>query len=222
MQKDPYFDQAGFPLLWVDEITSYMYFFPVTKIQFETFICQVPDQQFGHNWYSEITHLNKRISPHLLTKDNYWQLFITGIKPDEVQRYQNWCNEDGHEYYVSTPNQWKDLYQILKNKEPINLETLVLQADRRFYTSATQLEEIITSFCEYSNRPYTLADQMLMSFGVMEWAIIDLTKPRWGGMGEPHPRFFRILNSADQGIAIEPKSPLVDRLPSYGFRLFMR
>ena len=223
MQKDEfYFDQAGFPLLWMDEIKSYVYFLPITKVQFETFICQIPDPRFNINWYGEITKLNKRISPHLLSKDNYWQLFMTGIKPDEVECYQNWCNKDGHEYYVPTPKQWKDLYQIVKNKEPINLEKLVLKADRRFYTSATKLEEILTSFCKRTNRTYTLADQLLMSLGVIEWVIIDLVKFRWGGMGEPHPSFFRIINSADQGIAIEPKSPLADRLHSYGFRLFMR
>jgi hypothetical protein len=220
MQKDKfYFDQTGFPLLWVDDIKSYVYFFPITKIQFETFICQVPDQRFGNPWYSEITKLNKRISPHLLTKDNYWQLFITGIKPDEVHSYQDWCNGFGNKYRVPTPKDWKELYQIAKEMEPIDLEEFAIKKDPKFYTAAKKIEEIVLGFCKHNNRAYTLADQMLMNFGVMEWVIIDPVKFRWGGMGEPHPRFYSIINSAD--IAIEAKSPLVDRLHSYGFRLFM-
>jgi hypothetical protein len=220
MQKDKfYFDQAGFPLLWVDELTSYVYFFPVTKIQFETFICQVPDQRFDDHWYSEVTKLNQRTSPRLLTKDNYWQLCITGIRPDEIQCYQDWCNKDDFKYYVPTPKNWKELYQIVKNKEPVDLEEFALKKDLRFYTSAKKLEEIVLGFCKRSNRAYTLADQMLMTFGVMEWVVIDPVKSRWGGMGEPHPKFYSIISSAD--IAIEAKSPLVDRLYSHSFRLFM-
>jgi hypothetical protein len=220
MQKEKFhFDLAGFPFLWVDEVNSYVYFFPVTKIQFETFICQVPDQRFDNRWYSEVTKLNQRISTHLLTKDNYWRLFITGIRPDEIQCYQDWCNRDGYKYYVPAPKDWKELYQIVKNKEPVDLDEFALKRDLRFYTLAKKLEEIVLDFCNRNNRAYTLADQMLMTFGVMEWLVIDPVKSRWGAMGEPHPKFYSILGSIDN--AIPATSPLVDRLHSHGFRLFM-
>ena len=217
-----HFDPAGFPLLWIKEIDSFVEFLPITKIQFEFFLSQMVDPRFDQLWYDEILQQNGRISPHLIDNTNYWQLFLTGIRPDEIESFQKWCEKDGHSFYVPTLDLWTTLYQVVKNQKPINIEDLVQHLDQKMHALFLGLEKTVLELCHNYNRSYTLADQMLMRFGIMEWVKQDSLATRWGGMGEPYPSFFPVIKGPDQGIAKQPKFPFRDRMKSYGFRLFAR
>jgi hypothetical protein len=68
----------------------------------------------------------------------------------------------------------------------------------------------------------TLADQMLMRMGVMEWVGTPNQRFQWGGMGETNPEFHGSLFTPDHGQPSQPTNPDDERLTYYGFRLIWR
>ena len=49
---------AGAMVVWVKAISAYMDLLPVTKIQFEYFLCDTLDPRFTAQWYDQILQIN--------------------------------------------------------------------------------------------------------------------------------------------------------------------
>jgi len=213
-------DPTGFPMVWIEQIDAYIHWYPVTKIQFERFLCDTPDSHFDAAWYDEINDLNPRVSPRNVRLDNYWQSFLTGIKPDEVERYARWC---GMEYSIPRLNDWFTCYQILKSEDPIDSDPVKdVDLSPRTKDLLRNLGQASRSALHEVGYDRSLADQLLMRMGVMEWVECQNQRSRWGGMGETFPRFHGALFTPDYGQPSIPNNPDEIRLPHYGFRLIRR
>jgi len=215
-------DKAGFPMVWVESVSSYVHWIPVTKIQFEIFMCDLPNKDFNDSWYRELLSLNKRISPKNITKKDYWQLFITGIKPSEAESYANWCASDGNEYKIPTLEEWNDIYKSLK-EQPISKDLFSkIKLSTRTELLISKLDGIVQSLYKTAGVSYSLADQMLMRYGVMEWVQHESRRQDWAGMGQTDAGLQSMLRTADSGTPETPKNVNENRFHYYGFRLLRR
>lgn len=216
-------DRTGFPMVRISVLDAYVHWLPVTKIQFELFMAATSNSLFDSRWYDEILELNPRITPAAIRPNNYWQAFLTGITPVEAQRFAQWC---GPEFALPTLEEWNTAYQELKELPECQLEKLggLGSSTGRTRTLFTQLDSsgrVVTEQIGGYN-PRTLADQMLMRLGVMEWVECTTQRVRWGGMGITHPVFYGALQNPDHGQPMLPISPETNRLRHFGFRLIKR
>ncbi len=223
-------DRTGFPLLYVGAIDAYVHWIPITKVQFEYFICDNPSTHFDEGWYQEVLALNPRLSYTRLASRhrrsrtvNYWELFLTGINPEEIHLFCEW-NEatTGKEFWIPTELDWRQLYQFLTEQESIlDIEELFNNAGVSARAlSVLKAADNASKSLGKRNMPRSLAHQMLMSQGVMEWVACEEGRNDWGGMGNPDSNFQSIMRSPD-GPTDNPRDPGGRRLRHYGFRLIV-
>lgn len=214
-------DPTGFPMLWVEAIRAYMHWTPVTKIQFEYFLCAVPDSHFDASWYDEVLTLNPRVTPAAMRASNYWNALLSGIKPSEAQRFVRWYGEG---YMLPTLDDWFAAYNMLKAlpPEPATVIDEMGNLRDRARQLLTRMETASRAALAEVGYDRTLADQMLMRMGVLEWVEYRHREHEWGGMGETYPRFHGLLFRPDDGKPSTPNNPEADRLKHYGFRLIWR
>lgn len=220
-------DQVGFPLIWIESLNAYMHWLPVTKIQFEYFLCAEPDPQFDAQWYETLLKLNPRVSPQNLTNNNYWGALLSGILPAEAGHYARWC---GTGYALPTLDEWRKAYNFLKT-QPVQPQEILNQMKQQYSQKLservlrllTQLETIQPRIWRDAElKPTSLADQMLMRMGVLEWVESNELRNHWGGMGQTHARFHGSMFTPDHGQPSRPNDPENVRLHHYGFRLLWR
>ena len=216
-------DPTGFPMLWVESLGAYVHWAPVTKIQFEHFICDAGDRAFDLRWYETVMALNPRLAPGKLTIANYWQAFASGILPVEAQRFAFWC---GKGYRLPSAEHWRLAYRELASLplEDLDAPDLWTGGDGaaspplspRARQLLQRLEEAAASAATTMGYSRRLADQMLLRLGVLEW-VTD--QDRWGGMGEPFPAFCGNLAAPERDAPILPWNAESERLACFGFRL---
>jgi hypothetical protein len=214
-------DRAGFPLLWIEDLRAYIHWFPVTKLQCEYFLCAEPDRRFDESWYDELLTLNPRITPTGINARNYWQALLSGITPSEAQRFARWCGED---YDIPTQKEWLQAYRYLKTLPPATSPDVLQQMGElrpRTRTLLQRLDEAARNAIKEGGYEYTLADQMLMRMGVMEWVACADLRPPWGGLGKTPSELGSRFSNPDQGTPSKPTDPEI-RSRAYGCRLLRR
>lgn len=205
-------DRSGFPLLRISTLRKYVGWLPVTKIQLELFLCETADNRFGPRWYDEILSLNPRIVASELRRQNYWRAFATGLLPLETGSYLRWL---GDGYRLPTSNEWFDVFEYLDHQEPkrVDWRTEPLNLKPR----VVDLLEAMDVYAGDS-RPRSLAEQMLLVGGVMEWVAIQDSDLRWGGLGEIPPSFGGLLFDPREGVPHCPLHPERERISYFGLR----
>jgi hypothetical protein len=219
-------DRAGFPMILVEPKSGsepvYVHWLPITKIQFEIFMCEMPSIDFSDTWYKEILKLNPRISPKNATKKNYWNLFITGLRPAEAEAYANWAIADEGELTLPTLDDWNSIYQYLKTQPPLVDPFVKLKLSERIKLLISKVDSIVENLYKSAKFPYSLADQMLMRYGVMEWVQYESRGQDWAGMGQTDAGLQSMLRNPDSGVPEIPKNIETNRFHYYGFRLVKR
>jgi hypothetical protein len=209
--------KTGFPMVWVEDIRAYIHWLPVTKVQIEYFLCDTPvNKDYNESWYNELIDLNGRVSPKQAKKKDYWQLFLTGIKPEEAQYFAEWCGEG---YRLPTVEEWNKTYRIFKDMAAV--ETLPSQFHLTGRASAI-VEKINEIGIErFRNNPAgrMIVDQMVMRYGVMEWVEVAKSTYNWGGMGQTDAGFQSMIRTPENGTPEIPRDVKEIRLRYYGFRL---
>lgn len=209
-------DPAGFPMIWCEEVGAYVHWLPVTKIQFEYFLCDVPDAYFDGAWYERLLGLNTRISPGRVTPSNYWHTLMTGLQPSEAHRFAAWC---GDEYRLPSAEQWATVYNSFAAQPSVRLTA-------REWNGLTPrvrelLERIDVASTEVANRMRqgpSRASQMLLRHGALEWVRVESPVWSWGLKGEPLPEFCGNLGAPfDSALAVEEAES--SRFFAAGFRL---
>ena len=214
-------DRTGFPMVYSNAINAYVSWLPTTKIQFEYFLCSQPDSRFDSTWYEKILAMNERVSPRDISAANYWNAFITGVKPSEALSYCAWCGDD---FALPTLAEWNLVFAEFRDADPVP-STDVPGNDLPGPRAQTLVEQLsAASGKSAADVGYTpsMADSMLLRSGVMEWVEYKEEGLSWGGKGEPSPKFHGSLVSAADRQPSLPHNPEGDRLYYYGFRTIKR
>lgn len=215
-------DRAGFPMTWIEPLGAYLHWLPVTKVQFEYFLCDRPSARFDQDWYDALLRLNRRISPRQIDGSNYWHALLTGITPPEAQAFAQWCGDDGHGHYrLPTAEEWFKAYSALRTEPPLDLAAIeALELSPRARLIVQKLDAAVASVRgEGGGR--TMADQMLMRHGVMEWVECKEGRSPFGAYGRPNKQLEGRLINLEAGQMSIPND-LEQRLVAYGFRLLRR
>jgi formylglycine-generating enzyme required for sulfatase activity len=218
-------DRTGFPMVYIDELDAYLHWVPVTKLQFEQYLCAEPEGQHNGPWYDQVLRLNPRVAPDRVGHGNYWQSFVTGVVPDEAQAFARWCGEG---YSVPTLDEWFVAYSLLRALPPTSIQgpesfsRAGAQLSARAYTLLSRLEAASSRACVQVNYERTTAHQMFLRLGVMEWVELNDQRSRWGGMGETTAQFHGNLFTPDHKQPSRPHQPESQRLHYFGFRLLWR
>ena len=217
MQLDIMLDTAGFPMIWVAPLNGYLSWLPATKIQLEYFLSATNDTTFDEAWYYRVNEMNPRIAPGQVNSKNLFQTLVTGVLPNEARRYALWC---GSHYDLMTVQEWGEAFDEL-NKEPASPDYI------RQITSRDGLRERPKRLIEMmgqatKERAKTLAEQMLMRGGVIEYVYESLDRNSYEGQGVAHselpgggmrkPKELVKLNNKTEGT----------RMRQFGFRLLHR
>jgi Sulfatase-modifying factor enzyme 1 len=211
-------DRLGFPMVLVPEADLYVQALPVTKIQFERFLCDVLDAHFDQKWYSTILRLSPRISPQRVWAGNYWQAFLTGVLPMEAERFARWM---GPGYRLPTEAEWSAIFHAAS---AVVGEVGALGAWSIPSTRGRELLQRVgaslLSAAERLEYPSDLATSMGLRLGVLEWATASRDDGlRFVGLGEPHPAFCGNLWDPEESQTVCPADLESERSPIFGFRL---
>lgn len=211
-------DSKNSPMIWIEPLQGYLHWLPITKIQFERFLCSTSDIEFDDTWYDEVMALNPRESPRDLSSENYWRALLTGILPSEAEKFARWC---GPEYRVLSRDEWLSAYDYLKEQAPQEINWR--QYEQSIFPRDLELLEMMESiFRSFGGDRITMADQMFLRFGVMEWIKISTGKSTWGGLGQLSPKFFGLLTKPEHRTPVQPRSSTTERFFYFGFRLFRK
>jgi hypothetical protein len=212
-------DKAGFPMVYVDAVGAYVHWLPVTKVQFETFLCATPDPQFDEAWYDAVLKLNGRVSPGRVNDKTLWNAFLTGVRPDEALRFAEWC---GEEFVLPNQQDRGLIYQALKALPAYDVARF--DGESRLSERARVLIKRLDAAAQrlLPNVSRTLAEQMFLKYGPLEWVETDNARSPWAGAGEPLRNFASVMNAVDRAQLNTPLNPTTTRIAHYGFRLLRR
>lgn len=225
-------DQTGFPMIGITELNFLISWLPVTKIQFEQFMCDT--NLFEDTWYQEmLKNYTPRVSPGVMRLGDYWNIYMTGITPSEAVRFANWM---GREYSLPTSQEWKEALSVLARYPalPEYVDTVAKFEDttnkqmisERAALICRKLEEITVADSSQlvASAGRRLCDQMMMRLGVIEYVYEDSQMNTFAGWGQPNRRFF---GGAFNPIRDTKPLQLVNRaegtrMKHVGFRLIRR
>jgi hypothetical protein len=224
-------------MMWLPKTGVYVHLMPVTKLQFEAFICARPSSQFDQKWFDELLALDPkeekstaRVSPYAVREANYFQAFVTGVRPDEARVYAQWCSEedrDGRGYFLPSAAQWWQAFEELggataDDRWAETVTNALGVAGLRLTPRLRELFDRLAPLGGAGAAKRTAADQLLFRHGVMEWVQIKQPgKSEWGGYGQPPSRLLsEMTSSLTQKVPKEQRNALAARLLGYGFRLF--
>ncbi|HVR11933.1 MAG TPA: hypothetical protein VMW75_28080 [Thermoanaerobaculia bacterium] len=213
-------DPTGFPLVWVEAIAAWMHWLPVSKLQLERCQRQAPGRGFDAAWYDHLLALNPHVAPAHVTSENYHRALLTGILPAEAQRFAALLGEG---FAVPTLDEWLRAWSAL---DAMSAErglpgALAHHLDEPVRTLMLRIDSALATTAARARRHRTLADQMLLRFGVLEWVERQGDPARWVGIGEPARLAPGVRVSPERGPVV-PDRPEAFRSYLFGFRLIRK
>ena len=212
-------DPTAFPMIRVPAIGVYVHCLPVTKVQFEHFLCDANDGHFDARWYEQVLELNPRVTARRVWSGNYWNALLSGILPAEAERFAAW---NGPGYRLLRVAEWRAFYRAMSDLRHPSLWQAGLLAplgDRQRQLIA-QLEAAVEEACARCGERCGMVERTLLRYGVVEWVAAGGRGARlWGGLGEPHPTFCGNLFDPAEDEPLDPLDGERQRLASCGFRL---
>jgi hypothetical protein len=201
-------DKIGYPMVWVPEIEAYVHLFSVTKVQFEQYLSQSGNSEQGDEWYSQLLELNPRGSATNHQFEQYEQMLLCGLMPQEAQAYARW---NGPNYSLMTDKEWIAAYHRFDQVKSDSLP------DGLLHPAVRQLANIIQHMPSINS----LMDLSLMQSGCLDWVEKpDNPNRKFAALGKTRPHFssLRLRSPLDLFYATGNQP----RLPYIGVRLKMR
>jgi hypothetical protein len=205
-------DRAGFPLVYVDPLRSYVHLFPVAKAQFEQYLWQDNPPEWGDARYADLIACNPRAAPADIDSVGYERLFLTGILPAEIHEFARWL---GRGYDLLKADEWLTVRQWLSTQEATAAPPSVSDMG----LSCISADIWLTLWARLT--PTSMLELSLQQAGLVEWTYGSSAgrSNRYVGMGHPRSGFFPTVKGIE-----EPLIPINQerRMRHFGFRLKRR
>lgn len=200
-------DRTGFPYLPLPDTRAAVAVLPLTKAQVELWLAE--PQGPGDDWYAEMLTLSPRLGWRHPRRGADSALFLSGILPEEVERFAAWLGA-GFRY----PNvaEWRTADRVLGQTSPDWAARLAEHlTHNKGHPAAIGILKWLSRSRKTSSR-----EQFLLQDGFLEW----VTKP-----GSPLGGLGRLPRDRAQGMMLDPLShdPIVSirggRNPLFSARL---
>jgi hypothetical protein len=202
-------------------VNAYVQWFPMTKIQLEYFLSSTNDAMFDEAWYYQINSFNSRISPNQVRSGNYWQTLATGLLPREALRVAIWY---GRGYDLPTVAEWQHIYaaadQVFADKAHVHQIASLPDIKERPRRLIERIDGILPADGGALGGR-TLADQMMLRQGVMEFVYEGDERNTFAGLGQTNGSFVGSLMPPDEAQRLTNPTEGT-RMKHYGFRLIRR
>lgn len=216
-------DPMGFPMVWLSVVNAYVHWLPFTKIQMEYYLSATTVPSHDEDWYAILLKTNPRVSPGMLQNNNYWQAFITNILPKEAEQL---ARQSGRGFDLPTADEWQRVYRFLRQYQvdSIIFNKVTANLKPRVKTLFNHLEGILEQEGTIQLRGVrTLADQMAMRLGILEYVYENTQRSTFAVYGQTHINFHSMLVSPDDGYPMRLSNPAEGgRVRHHGFRLIQR
>lgn len=220
-------DKTGFPFVKIPTTNLAASWLPFTKIQLEHYISDTHNPDFDQVWYDKIYSFNPRIAPHQMAISKYEGVFLTGVMPSEAKLIAKWM---GYDYDLPTVSQWKTIFEYF-HKQSASLDTIheILATEglsNRARIIIRNLEQFTSQDTQQLMDEYrSVADQMVMRLGVMEYVYENNYRNSYAGQGQPNRHFqpnVRMLPRDGEERLAKRARASGTRIRQYGFRLIQR
>jgi len=205
------YDKTGFPLVEVEinvetKKKLFVHVLPVTKIQFEKFMSDSNIPDFNDEVYEGLLKLNPRVSYRKFTKENYWNLFVTGVFPEEAVKFAEYLGDD---YRIPSVEEWCEIYKYSEqNFRGVKLDKLCLEEKTNLQKKSGMILKGLKK-CAGDD----LFNISIIENGILEWA---KERGKYVGKGMPNAKFWpNTLNPLIDIVRPAGK----ERLHCVGFRL---
>lgn len=222
-------DPLGFPMIWVRGLEAHVHWLPLTCIQFELFLARGGAEELDAGWYAERHERKARLSAREITTDNFWRCLLTGVLPQEAQAVAEWL---GPGFRLSTSTEWLTLFRAAERvpAQTLDWSTLAPSVSPRCLELLRAFAALppkgrhaeATQEAPDGGLPQTLADQMLLRGGLLEWVDTGSLGQPWGGAGEVHDSLHRQISRLQDGEVRIPRRPTERRIDHFGFRLICK
>jgi hypothetical protein len=153
-------------------------FIPVTKIQFERFICEQQGVMMTGERYKAMWVRNGRVAVPDVGVENYPGCLLTNVSTEEARRFASWMRSKDQatdtidSWRLPSDREWRAVYEAATAARPLEIGDLAAKCDERDQRIAMlmrRLLEAVALACEH-NPSTSLADQMLLGRGCYEMA----------------------------------------------------
>ncbi len=215
-------DPLWFPIIRFGERNRWMSFLPITRVQFEHFLCDPKTPvEYSGNWYEQnmpsLTAQGRpRLGIHMYQETNYFDCFLRNLDPiDGVNNLTNWYDQcfPVHLEIIGSrlprDEEWVACYRSMATQPPL-AESQLKSLGLSWRASA-----ILRRLWSLSPKWNSLAEQMFLVKGVFEWS---KTEDKLGYRGCLHPTLSKnVVDHIDPSAgAPRPGSGARD---THGFRL---
>ncbi len=213
-------EKSKFPLILIPKL-GWVQWLPVTKIQIEYFLSSYQDSAYDAVWYYDIIRTNPRISPNAISAENYFNAIATNVLPEDCRRFASWM---GQGFRLMQTNEWIEMYKFAIHCDVDSkiMDQVTAGTSKRINTLLTKIEQASTEYYQSTkSEPRKLAQQMLLTQGVVEYVYSDSSGNRFGGHGVPHKKLISSMAKPD---TIQPiaNSAREMRMKHFGFRLIQK
>ena len=203
---------CGIPFLRIQQLNISIQYLPVTKTQFEYFLCERQDPDFDEGQYLNILEYSPRISPRKINPENYEQTFITALTFKQMDKFRERLGES---YDYLKVEEWNEIVKFLNN-HPINDQVLkaILEQQgipKRSKEILSKLQEIVL---QKGGSNLTMANQLLLRKGINEW----IRDPDSSSLYS----FMKEIGRDSRSVEKVPLRTLEIGVPNIGFRLIKR
>ena len=190
-------DNTGFPAVPVPAAGLAVHLFPVTKVQFEYFLGDRTN--FDPAAFDELYGTSPRASWRTIPEDRFEELFLTGLLPEEAERFARWL-DDG--FRVPTEAEWRAVDAGIAALPPTPDGLREQTANDALHPAARALLN------------WRLGRGRWPAVGLFEGGLVEWVKVAGGHAlhGRPRPDLLRVIHNPQIHEAIRFKPPRRDRV----------
>lgn len=175
--------RTHFPVVEVPGQDFALFWLPLTRVQIEYFLADTQDGQFDRSWYDRLQKASPRITAEEIVAQNLPRAFLTHLTFYEARVFSKWYEG----FDLPTAEEWQRAQHVFAQEpaQPSLIEQIL--ALPKLHPRASLLvqfcEKALPTYQRLGNPARSVAHQMMLSSGILEYVYLDATYNRCGACG---------------------------------------